>query len=58
MKENGTPVWYLMARDEGHGFRKKNNADYQFYATLMFVRRFLLGEEGGARPTATGGATR
>jgi dipeptidyl aminopeptidase/acylaminoacyl peptidase len=44
VKRNGTPVWYLMARDEGHGFRKKENADFQFYATVLFVRRFLLGE--------------
>ena len=48
VKQNGSPVWYLMARDEGHGFRKKNNADYQFYATVLFVRRFLLGENIGA----------
>ncbi|MGE5296920.1 MAG: prolyl oligopeptidase family serine peptidase [Solirubrobacterales bacterium] len=40
---NGTPVWYLMARDEGHGFRKKENADFQFYATILFVRDHLLG---------------
>jgi len=44
VKQNGGPVWYLMARDEGHGFRKKSNVDFQFYATVMFVRRFLLGE--------------
>lgn len=39
----GTPVWYLMARNEGHGFRKKENADFQFYATVLFVRQYLLG---------------
>ncbi len=44
VKSNGTPVWYLMARDEGHGFRKKANADFQFYATIMFVKAFLLEE--------------
>ena len=33
-----------MADDEGHGFRKKNNVDFQFYATVTFVRQFLLGE--------------
>lgn len=44
VKRNGSPVWYLEARDEGHGFRKKNNVDYQFYATVLFVRRYLLGE--------------
>ena len=42
VKANGSPVWYLMAKDEGHGFRKKGNADFQFYATVAFVRRFLL----------------
>ncbi|MEN6577979.1 MAG: prolyl oligopeptidase family serine peptidase [Phycisphaerales bacterium] len=41
--KNGTPVWYLMAKNEGHGFRKKENADFQFYATVLFVRQFLLG---------------
>ena len=42
VKQNGNPVWYLKAKDEGHGFRKKNNVDYQFYSTVEFVRRFLL----------------
>jgi dipeptidyl aminopeptidase/acylaminoacyl peptidase len=42
VRQGGTPVWYLMARDEGHGFRKKGNVDYQFYATVMFIRQNLL----------------
>ena len=42
VKVNKSPVWYLMATDEGHGFRKKNNADYQFYATVMFVEQYLM----------------
>jgi dipeptidyl aminopeptidase/acylaminoacyl peptidase len=42
VRQNGTPVWWLLAKDEGHGFRKKKNADYQFYATVMFVKQFLL----------------
>jgi pimeloyl-ACP methyl ester carboxylesterase len=32
LKKQGTPVWSLVARDEGHGFAKKRNADFQFYA--------------------------
>jgi Dipeptidyl aminopeptidases/acylaminoacyl-peptidases len=44
VRKNNTPVWYLMAKDEGHGFAKKGNADFQFYATVMFVKEFLLGE--------------
>ena len=39
--QNGSPVWYLMAKDEGHGFRKKNNVDFQFYATVQFRRAVL-----------------
>ena len=42
VKQNRKPVWYLMAKDEGHGFAKKENADFQFYATVMFVRQYLL----------------
>jgi dipeptidyl aminopeptidase/acylaminoacyl peptidase len=42
VQRNGTPVWYLMANDEGHGFRKKKNLDFQFYATVMFMKQYLL----------------
>lgn len=42
LKKGGTPVWYMVAADEGHGFAKKANADYQFYATIEFMRRYLL----------------
>jgi dipeptidyl aminopeptidase/acylaminoacyl peptidase len=42
VRQNGTPVWWLLGKDEGHGFSKKKNRDYQFYATVMFVKEFLL----------------
>jgi dipeptidyl aminopeptidase/acylaminoacyl peptidase len=42
VRQNGTPVWWLMAKDEGHGFAKKKNQDYQFCATVMFVKDYLL----------------
>ena len=42
IKKNGGTVWFLMANDEGHGFAKKNNADFQFYATVQFVKDYLL----------------
>lgn len=38
----GTPGWYIMAKDEGHGFQKKANQDYQFYATVEFLQQYLL----------------
>ena len=43
LKARGTPAWFMMARDEGHGFAKKPNADYQFFAFVEFARRVLLG---------------
>ena len=39
---NNIPVWYLLADNEGHGFARKPNADFQFYAQVMFMQRFLL----------------
>ncbi len=45
VKGNGVPVWYLVAKDEGHGFGKKTNSDYQRAVLFEFVRRFLLAEK-------------
>lgn len=42
VRENGTPVWYLRAENEGHGFARKENADFQFYATILFMQQTLL----------------
>lgn len=42
VRQNGTPVWYLMAKDEGHGFARKPNVDFQFYSTVKFIQEFLL----------------
>lgn len=42
IKQSGGKVWYLMAKDEGHGFRKKDNIDFQFYATIEFMQQYLL----------------
>jgi dipeptidyl aminopeptidase/acylaminoacyl peptidase len=45
LRKIGTPVWYLLARDEGHGFVKKRNADFLFYAQVAFMKKYLLGPE-------------
>jgi dipeptidyl aminopeptidase/acylaminoacyl peptidase len=42
VRQNGTPVWWLLGKDEGHGFAKKKNRDYQFYATILFIKEYLL----------------
>jgi len=47
LQKEGTPVWYLVGKNEGHGFSKKANADYQFYATILFIEKYLLGKDVG-----------
>jgi dipeptidyl aminopeptidase/acylaminoacyl peptidase len=42
IRKVGTPVWYLVAADEGHGFNKKSNRDFEFYATILFVETYLI----------------
>ena len=42
LKKQGTPVWLMIANDEGHGYRKKPNQDFQFYATVAFLQEYLL----------------
>jgi dipeptidyl aminopeptidase/acylaminoacyl peptidase len=42
VRANGSPVWYLLAEDEGHGFAKKANADFQFAAMTAFYDKYLL----------------
>lgn len=39
VRAEGQPVWYLLAMDEGHGFRKKRNIDSQAEVTNLFLRR-------------------
>lgn len=41
-KKNSATVWYMLANDEGHGFAKKPNADYQFFSTITFLKQTLL----------------
>ena len=36
------PVWYLLAKNEGHGFVQQSNRDYRLYSTILFVKEFLL----------------
>lgn len=41
VRANGTPVWYLLADNEGHGFTRRDNQDYQFHLTVMFLRQVM-----------------
>ena len=42
LKKQGTPAWLMIASDEGHGYRKKPNQDFQFYSTVEFLQEYLL----------------
>ncbi len=42
VRDRGGVAWYLVAQDEGHGFKKKKNIDFQFLATILFFRSNLL----------------
>jgi dipeptidyl aminopeptidase/acylaminoacyl peptidase len=44
VRANGGTCWYLMAKDEGHGFQKKQNADFQFLSSVQFWQKYLLVE--------------
>ncbi|RKT01677.1 S9 family peptidase [Chryseobacterium defluvii] len=42
LKAQGKTVWYLEAKNEGHGFRKKENIDFQRLAVIRFMQEYLL----------------
>ena len=48
LRARGGTAWHVVAADEGHGFEKKPNADYQFLATVLFWQRYLLGTAADA----------
>ncbi len=41
-RKNGVPVWYLLAANEGHGYARKANVDFLFYAMTAFLETYLL----------------
>ena len=42
IRARGGTAWHLLGQNEGHGFAKKENADYQFWTGLMFWNQTLL----------------
>jgi dipeptidyl aminopeptidase/acylaminoacyl peptidase len=42
IRSRGGTAWHLLGKDEGHGFARKANADYQFWTTLLFWQETLL----------------
>jgi len=42
IRKNSGEVWYLLAKDEGHGFRKKTNRDFYIWSEVLFLEKYLL----------------
>ncbi len=42
IRQNGARPWYLLAKDEGHGFARRPNQDFLFLAGIRFVEEVLL----------------
>ena len=42
IRNNGGPVWYLLGKDEGHGFRKKINRDFYLNSVVLFLEEYLI----------------
>ncbi|MCB9634014.1 MAG: S9 family peptidase [Sandaracinus sp.] len=53
VRQSGRDVWYMLARNEGHGFRKKENRDLFTELTVLFFERHLLGEANEAAPATS-----
>lgn len=45
IRSHNGEVWYFLARDEGHGFRKKSNRDRYNNAVVLFLHKHLLNSE-------------
>jgi dipeptidyl aminopeptidase/acylaminoacyl peptidase len=45
LKANGNTVWYVEAKDEGHGIAKKANRDAVNAAIAQFLEKNLIGEQ-------------
>jgi dipeptidyl aminopeptidase/acylaminoacyl peptidase len=41
VRKQGNEVWYMVARNEGHGFRKKENRDIFYLLTVLFLEKHL-----------------
>lgn len=41
VRANQQPVWLIIGENEGHGFARKDNADFLFHATIGFIQSVL-----------------
>ena len=41
-KQGAPPVWFLIAKDEGHVFTSSKTRDFLFFSQILFLRNFLF----------------
>ncbi len=41
-RANGTPVWYLRGENEGHGFARRENAEFLSLSIIAFMQQTVL----------------
>ncbi|HWL95234.1 MAG TPA: alpha/beta fold hydrolase [Phycisphaerae bacterium] len=54
LRDNGQTVWYMLAKDEGHGFAKKENRDLATLTATMFLEEQLRPSRTTDRPRPPG----
>lgn len=42
LKQKGNSIWYIMAKDEGHGITKKANRDVVQASVALFFKQYLI----------------
>lgn len=45
LRERGQTVWYMNAKNEGHGYGRKENRDLFQQAAILFLRKYLLADD-------------
>jgi dipeptidyl aminopeptidase/acylaminoacyl peptidase len=58
VRGRGKDVWYLLALNEGHGFKKRENQDFAFAASVLFFQEKLVGPSSVAAPDASSSGSR
>ena len=43
LKKQQTPVWYMVAKYEGHSFNNSETKDFAFFSQVLFIRANLFG---------------
>jgi dipeptidyl aminopeptidase/acylaminoacyl peptidase len=46
LQKKSVPVWYLLAKDEGHSLIDIWTYEYAFNAQVLFVKKFVIPESG------------